>query len=557
MRNLMRIIFVLAFFPVLGSRPAFSFAVVSGTSQATQAGVEILRAGGNAVDAMVAASFALNVTQPYNMGMGGGGFFLLAAPGVKGGPVVLEHREEAPVSAHKKMFLAPDGKPIPAFPERMTGPNPVGIPGTVAGLYQAHKKHGKLKWARLLAPAIILARQGFPISRAFEHVLDEEWQRISKFPDTARVFGDGQGKPLRMGRLLMQPELGQTLEAIAQGGGEAFYTGGLADKWLTSAQGLGVKFVKDDLRAYRVRVKNPVEFEVFGHRFFAPDAPSGGSLLVAGALRFLEQYYRSHPVPASDSPERVVVTSEAIRFYQALRDQKVADGIVGVFAFFGSGAEKDAWREISQRIEGRFKFLNAGAARSAGSASGSTEKTGHTAHLSVVDDRGMAVSYTTTIEEHFGSGLVVPGFGFLLNNELSDFSPDPENINAPAPGKRPRSNMSPLLVYKGTRLVGVLGCAGGSRIPTTLVQILENLMMFQMSAQAASAFPRIHPALVDGREVLEVEPAFGEGTMAALKKLGLTVQVVPLSTTAQVLFRRKGWEAAAESRSDGMGIVVE
>ena len=555
----------MTFLLILCSSRAFPFAVVSGTPQATQAAIEILRVGGNAVDAMVAASFALNVTQPYNMGIGGGGFFLVAPPGPaldsSVSPVVLEHREQAPASAHKAMFLGTDGKSIPSA-ERMTGANPVGVPGTVAGLFEAHKKYGKLKWARVLKPALELARQGFPISSNFELVLKDEWARISTFPETARVFGDGHGGPLKMGRLLKQPELAQTLSEISQKGGSAFYEGALAEKWLASAQGLGVKLVKEDLRAYRVRTKKSVEFEVFGHRFYTLDAPSGGSFLVAGALRFLEQYYRQHPVPAADSVERVVVSAEAIRYYQGLRDQKIADGVVGSFDFFWSAAEKSAWTEITRRIDERIKSSAvAGVSRL---SNGALEKTGHTAHLSVVDDHGMAVSYTTTIEQHFGSGLVVPGFGFLLNNELSDFSADPENINAPAAGKRPRSNMSPLLVYKGKRLVGVLGCAGGSRIPTTLVQILENLFIYGMNAQAASAFPRIHPAIIaseGGREVLEVEAAFGEGMIGALKKLSLEVTTVPIRTTAQVLFRgdgvRDAWQAAAESRSEGMGVVIE
>lgn len=542
---------------LLSSAAAYPFAVSMPTQWSTETAIEILRQGGNATDAMVAASFVLNVTQPYNMGIGGGGFYLLEN---RGRVQFWDSRETAPSSASEKMFLGKDGKPINYYPERVSGPNPVGVPGMVAGLWSVHKKLGKLPWKTVLAPSVRVAREGFPITQDFARIIAAEWPRLSGIPTTAAIFGDKEGGPLKTGRLLRQPLLAQTLERIARDGAESFYSGALAASWLAEAAALGVKISAEDLSRYAVRETPPIEFKVFGLRAVTAPLPSTAGVMVAGALRFLEHYYRSHDVPAADSPTRVIVTTEALKFFQALRDRDHADlgsSKIDPKNFLGSPEEKKAWEEIESRvlakrdkIETRFTSVTRPKDMASENASS------HTAHLSIVDDHGMAVAYTSTIEQWFGSGLTVPGHGFLLNNELSDFTAEPGKPNSPAPGKKPRSNMSPMLLFEGKKLVGSLGCAGGGRIATVVVELLENYFIHKMSLREAIAFPRFHPV----GDLLELDPAFSGKLDQSLKEAGYEIKRVFPGGVPHALLRRSGrerWEAAAEPRADGMAIVLE
>jgi gamma-glutamyltranspeptidase/glutathione hydrolase len=542
--------------------PAFPYAVSTGTVWATEAAIDTLRHGGNAVDAMVAATFVLGVTQPYNMGIGGGGFFLAAK---NGKTYYWNHREMAPASANERMFLDSNGKPLRHYPEAVTGPNPIGVPGTVAGLYEAHKKLGALPWKKLVAAAIERAKLGFPLYTGFARILDGEWPRISAFPSTAAVFGDHEGGPLRRGRVLRNALLAHTLERIADGGAPEFYAGALAQEWIAEAGKVGVKITLEDLKSFKVREEAPIEFHVFGLKAFSPPPPSASGLMVAGTLRYLEHYYKEHDVPAADSPARVITTTEVLRYYQELRNAKLADegwSQIDPRKYLGSSEERSAWAEIDKRVGERLdKIRTAVTSTSApaplvASVASYAGSGGHTAHMSIVDDHGMAVSYTTTNEEWFGSGITVPGFGFLLNNELSDFTSEPGTPNSPAPGKRPRSNMSPLILMdSANKILGVVGCAGGGRIPTAIVELLEGYYLQKMTAREAIAFPRFHPE--EGR--LLVETTMPASTVRKLRDAGYDVQVEDFGATAQALLRhdsKEGWEAATEPRADGLGIVI-
>lgn len=535
---------------------AHAFAVATGTPWATEAAAEILRQGGNATDAMVAASFVLNVTQPYNMGVGGGGFFLAS----KEGKVYFwDHREMAPDSAHEKMFLKSNGDPISYYPERVTGPNPVGIPGTVAGLYEAHKKLGKLPWKRLLKPAIRIAHDGFPLSPKFAEALADEWSRISMFPFTAATFGNGEGGPLPEGRMLKQPLLAQTLEKIANGGAPAFYTGELSRTWISEAQKLGIKINSEDLKNYKVRSIAPISFHTFDLDAVTAAPPSGAGITVAATLRYLEHYYQTHDLPTPLSATRIIVTTEALHFFQQVRDQSLADppyGKIDPQKFFNSRDEKLAWDEIDKRIGARLDRIQTRFTQNTMLNTTTDEQSphSHTAHMSIVDDHGMAVSYTTTIEEVFGSGLVVPGHGFLLNNELSDFAAEPGRPNSPASHKRPRSNMSPLIFFKDHKPVGVIGCAGGGRIPTVLVEVLEGYHLHKMGAREALASLRFHPT---GDNKLQIEKSAPASVLQQLKDAGYILEVGKVGGAAMALLRRgpkDSWEVASEPRTDGLAL---
>ena len=577
-------------FMILGSAKAYPYAVATPATWATETAIDILKRGGNAVDAMVAASFVLNVTHPALMGIGGGGFFIAA----KNGKTISawNSRETAPANAHDKMFLDSEGKPLRHYPEAVTGPNPVGVPGTVLGLWEAHRKLGSMPWKTLLQPAIKIARAGIPITGKFEELLESQWPRISAFPTTAALFSDRHGSHLKAGRTFRNPMLAETFEKIATMGGPAFYQGKLAESWLAEAKKFGVSITADDLKNYKVREVNPIKYDVFGLRAITMTPPSASGLTVGGTLRYLENYYRTHELPAADSPARVIVTNEALRYFAVLRNKTMADpphNTIDPQKFLGSADEKKAWTEIDARVKERlekiqtaFTFLEVSAPRLAlsalnkrraatreltTSASSTTEvesPSSHTAHLSIVDDNNMGVSYTTTLEEWFGSGITVTGHGFQLNNELSDFAKEPGHPNSAAPGKRPRSNMSPHLFFdKNGALVGSIGCAGGARIPTMVVEALENFYLHKMTAREALAYSRFHPT-DDGK--ISVERTMPKATIDSLKDAGYDVDVKEvfgesaLGGTAQAVMRRTAaaaWEAASEPRSDGLGIVMK
>ncbi|MEW6055941.1 MAG: gamma-glutamyltransferase [Bdellovibrionota bacterium] len=556
---LLNFFYFILFMPQL----ALGFSVATPSPWSTEAAIEVLRKGGNATDAMVAASFALNVSQPHSMGIGGGGFYLAS----KDGKVFFwDHRETAPSSAHEKMFLDEKGEPIPYEPERITGPNPVGIPGTVLGLHEAHQKLGKLAWKTLLEPAIRIAKNGIPISENFEEALKEEWERLSLFPTTSAIFGDREGSYLKAGRVLRQPLLANTLEQIQQKGAKDFYQGNLAKSWTNEAQQLGVKINLDDLKAYKVQKRKPIEFKVFGLTGYTAPPPSASGIMVAAVLRYLEQHYRGRELPSPDSASRVAVTAEAMRYFQKVRNENIADPTTNRLdpqKFLNSPEEKKAWAEIHRNVRKRLdqietavtlRNLDAGSTVSQGSFT----ENGHTAHLSIVDDSGHAVAYTTTIEAWFGSGLAVTGHGFLLNNELSDFNAEPGHPNSAAPGKRPRSNMSPTLLFENQKPVAALGCAGGPRIPTVIVELLENYYLHRMTAREAIAFPRFHYSINDDK--LYIEKGFPTSTLQQLKDAGYNVVMGQVGGVAQAVMRRSSknkWEAAAEPRWDAMAVSWE
>lgn len=549
-----------AVFVLATASAAHAFAVAAPTPQAADAAIATLKQGGNAMDAMVAATFALNVTQPFMMGIGGGGFLLAS----HNGKVTLwNHRETAPASARATMFLQSDGQPIPAR-QRMTGPNPVGVPGTVAGIYAAHQQLGTRPWKELLQPAIQLARDGFPIPRKFKEMLTLEWPRLSTYPATAATFGDANGNALQLGDSLKQPLLAKTFEAISENGAEEFYTGALARAWLAQAQRLGVKFTARDLKRYKVRLDPPVQYRVFGVNAYTSALPSAAGIMVAGTLRFLEYYYKTHALPPTNSVDRVIVTAEALWYFQKLRNATIADipySKLDPMTFLESADETAAWAEITKMISARLERLHGRS--SGGTASKIVRKKeayapgpdGHTAHISIVDDHGMAVSYTDTIEQLFGSGLVVPEHGFLLNNELTDFNAEPGLPNSPAPGKQPRSNMSPTLLLDDQKnIVGAVGCAGGGYIPTVIVETLENYYLHKMTLRKSLRAPRFHPM---GDNQLKIEKTMPSSTIAALKKAGYELtEVEVFNGIAQALLRRNAttaWEAVSEPRWDGVG----
>ncbi len=377
-----------------------------------------------------------------------------------------------------------------------------------------------------------------------------------------------------------------TLEKIANKGAEDFYTGELSKTWLAEAQKLGVKITAQDLKNYKVRVQKPIEYKVFGFNAITVNPPSTSAIVLAGAIRYLDHYYKFQSAKQNssitvDSAKRIIITAETLRFFQQLRDDKMADigfSKIDPVKFLNTAEEINAWTEIDKRITVRLDKIDTAVTTNKNDLNPFNEnhlfspstlialrkpadESSHTTHISIIDNQGMSVAYTTTIEAIFGSGMVVANHGFLLNNELSDFDLEPGKPNSPAPSKRPRSNMSPTIftqniVGKPSQTVAVIGAAGGTRIPSTLVEILENYYIHKMTAREAIAFPRFHP-MKDSK--IEIEKGYPASVLEKLTIAGYKVEEIPtMWSVAQILLRRNStdpWEAASEPRYDGLAIT--
>jgi len=562
-----RICLSLLLFHVCAPLAAFGWGIATSSDYATQAGIQMFKKGGNAVDAAIAAAFVVNVTTPHKMGIGGGGFILV---GKNGSVSCVNHREVAPKSAHPKMFFDADDKIIPYYPQRVTGPNPVGVPGTVAGFAAAHKRWGKLPWKTIMQPAIEVAQNGFPISSNVEADIKKNWSRIEQFAATKSTFSKNGQTPLVRGDLLRQPQMAKTLRTIANNGGSSFYTGPLAKSWLTEAQKLGVRLSEQDLKDYKVSFEKPITFKIFGKTAYMQGPPSGSSIAVGATLRFLEHYYRDKTVPSHDSVERYITSVEALAYFQKLRTETIADrgfATIDPQKYFESNAEKQAWIEIEKSINEKKSKIGTRVTHLLKDQLPKSQRPlprlpeyGSTAQISTIDNQGLAVSITNTIEEIFGSGVTVPQHGFLLNNELSDFDAEPGRPNSAAVGKRPRSTMSPTLLFDGKTPVAVLGASGGLRTHSSITLFLENYFIHKLDAKMAIASARIHPRWVQGKQfIAEVESFMAPDAVEALREAGYEVDVQSgVYTYPQMLIRREKtaqWEAAADPRYDGMGVV--
>ncbi|MGE4233763.1 MAG: gamma-glutamyltransferase family protein [Bacteriovoracia bacterium] len=545
---------ILLFFPVY----VFGYAVSTSSPYATRVAIDVLNEGGNAVDALVAASLVIGVANPYKMGIGGGGFFLVSN---KGKTYFLNARETAPNSANEKMFLDSYGKPL-AHIHQITGPRSVGIPGLVKGLAEVHRKFGRRPWKSLVAPSVEFAKRGVPISADFEKELHYNWSRMDAYEESKKIFGDGYGSYLKAGRSLVQKDLSKFLEHLAKNP-NLFYEGKIAKEWISAAKKLGVQIEAKELEKYKTKVDKPIVFKVFGFDGVTAAAPSSSAFVVAGVLRYLEHYYsKKKDLWSADSVERVIVTTETSKLFQELRDKIVGDtpseSLQAYFSRDGrpTEKEKEVWKKIDQAITQKFQEMKNPPKLAGPQPVNSDQQNSHTTHISIVDDKGMVVSSTLTIEAYFGSGMIVPGFGFLLNNELSDFDSIPGGPNTAKPGKRPRSNMSPIILQKSGKAVAVVGCAGGPRIPSAVAGILENFFIFKMNANEAMAFPRIHYGIHEGSSRLLIEKGYPPSTIKKLEELRYPVaRVDVMRSTAQALLRnspKQPWQAASESRYDGL-----
>jgi gamma-glutamyltranspeptidase/glutathione hydrolase len=471
----------------LGARGA----VASQDRLATEVGVQVLRDGGNAVDAAIAVAFALAVTHPAAGNVGGGGFMVVRT--ADGNVKAIDYREVAPSAATRDMYLDAKGNPTK---ESLIGPKAAGIPGTVAGLALAHAELGSVPWRKLVEPAIDLAKNGHKLDAQQAKNLDaaRNAMRTAGFASSAAHYEKPDGTAFAEGETWRQPELAVTLEAIA-GDAQAFYKGALAERMAEAVKKAGGIWKAEDLASYRPVVREPVRFEYRGHQIITMPLPSAGGVVLRQILHGSELLdVARHPWQSVDDIHAYV---EITRRAYADRNALLADpDFVRVPV-----AELASHEYIAKRMAD----VDAGRATpSAKVAPGTPSKaeSPQTTHFSVIDERGTAVSNTYTLNASFGAKWVIPGVGVLVNDEMDDFSVKPGSANlyglvqsepnAIAPGKRMLSSMTPTIVVKDGEVRAVLGSPGGPTITTTVAQLTRALIDYRQPLDVAVAAPRLH-----------------------------------------------------------------
>lgn len=468
-------------------------AVVSAEPHATTVGYEVLRAGGNAIDAAVAVGFALAVTHPQAGNIGGGGFLIYR--GIDGTELALDYRETAPRKAHKDMYLDADGKVIPRASTYTS--LAVGTPGAVAGLARAHELHGSKPWKDLLAPAIRLARNGFEVSSFLHASVRAKARVFAQWPASAAIYLP-DGEPLAQGAVFKQPELAATLERIANEGPKGFYEGKTAALFEAAMQKHGGILDAQDLAAYRPIERAPLRGTYRGHTVLSMPPPSSGGVALLQMLNLVEP--RNLRALGRGSSAALHFQIEAMKRAYADRARWLGDP-----DFYPVPIEGLVAKDYAERLGKGIEADKASKLVQAGTPKGAVlRESRETTHYSILDSAGNAVSCTTTLNSSFGNGQVVAGAGFLLNNEMDDFSAKPgvpnqfglvgAEANAIAPGKRMLSSMTPTIVLdaSGKRPWIVLGSPGGGRIINTVFQVLLNVIDHELPLHVAVAAPRIH-----------------------------------------------------------------
>lgn len=463
--------------------------VVSEQRLASAVGIDILRRGGNAVDAAVAVGYALAVVHPCCGNLGGGGFMTLRL--ADGRTTFLDFREKAPMAATPEMYRDAQGNVIKEA--SLYGYRAVAVPGSVLGLDTAWRRYGRLSRAAVMAPAIRLAREGFVLTRADTDILDTTLARLRQDPEAARIFLRPDGTPLQPGDRLVQADLARTLAAIARRGPAAFYRGRIAQAVENAAMRQGGVITAADFAAYAVAERRPLQCTYRGYVFHSAPPPSSGGTTLCESLNVLEGFDLAG-MGAGSAPALAVMT-EALR--QAFLDRNTFLGDPDfVDAPLSRLLSRDYAKSIGAEISGRAR--SSAALAPASQPSESTETT----HYSIVDAEGNAAAVTTTINGRFGAAVIAPGTGFFLNNEMDDFTvaPGAANLyglvqgaaNAIAPGKRPLSSMAPTVVTRDGRLFMALGSPGGARIISIVLQTALNVIDHGMAPQEAVDAPRIH-----------------------------------------------------------------
>ena len=539
--------------------------VAAANPHAAKAGLAVLRSGGSAVDAAIAVQMVLTLVEPQSSGIGGGAFLIHYSPGKRTAdsePKLhgYDGREIAPAAATDALFLNSLGRPLP-FQMRQAGGRGVGVPGTLRMLELAHKRHGKLPWKRLFDHAVLLAEKGFPVSPRL-HAMIKRDKNLKNFPTARRYFFNAAGEPLPVGTRLRNPALAETLRRIATGGAQAFYRGAIAEdiaRTVRNSDWLPAEMTTHDLARYRARDRRVLCRPYRQWRVCGMPPPTSGGIATLQILGLLEQFDLSRLRPGS--VQAVHLISEASRLAFADRNFYVADpdfvsvptdGLLDPDYLRSRARQISAGSSMSKALPGvppRVAMRNR-------APDDGDERPISTSHVSIVDSNGNAVSMTTTVGMPFGSRLMVRGF--MLNDELTDFSAVPRRhgqpiANRPGPLKRPRSSMSPTIVTdKQGRLVLTLGSPGGSSIIGYVVKTLIGVLDWNLSMQDAISLP--HHINKNARTELE-KGTLLEKIAPALERLGHNVRIRPKTSGLHgIRVLPAGLEGGADPRREGQAI---
>ncbi|MCB9523287.1 MAG: gamma-glutamyltransferase [Myxococcales bacterium] len=519
--------------------------VAADNATASAEGARVLAEGGDAVDAAITTALVLGVVHPFASGLGGGGFAVVHRRTADA--FALDFREVAPGKATANMYLDANGEVIEGASR--IGPRAAGVPGELAGLWALHKAHGKLPWARLVAPALRLARDGFPMHALLHSRLSRSLAQVAKSPDLAASFLDATGQPLPLGATVKRPALARTLALLQAKGADPLYRGDVGQRLAAAMAKDGGLITQADLAAYQVKRRPLIALDWRGYRVLSMPPPSSGGAVLAQVLKVLE------PVDLKalghNSSAYLHRLSEALKHAFADRAR-----IMGDPDFTPVPVDELLSPDAIARVQAAFR-PDATLAREAYGQPFTLPKDGGTTHFSVVDAEGNAVALTSTINTGFGSYYVAGDTGLLLNDEMDDFVAKPgvpnafgligREANAIAPGKRPLSSMTPTVVLKDGVPVLVVGGSGGPTIITGTVQVLLNVLAFDMPVRAAVEAPRIHHQWVPERVMVERD--LPVDVVDALKRRGHTVERWDRYNAVQAVGRDGLWLTGASDPS--------
>lgn len=536
---------------VLQSKSYDEATVVTADRYASEVGKEILQKGGNAVDAAVAVQFALAVTLPRAGNIGGGGFMIIRLE--NGETAALDFRETAPAAASRDMYIV-NGRYQSDLSRH--GALAVGVPGTVDGMLKAHERYGRLPWDVVMEPAIRLAEEGYELTFSQMESLNGNKERFLNFPSSLKYFIKKDSSDYREGEIFVQEDLAETLKRISRFGREGFYAGPVADAIVNEMKRNNGLITYEDLYNYKSKWREPLVAKYKDYKLFLMPPPSSGGIVMAQVLEMLEDYNVSEL--GHNSAAYVHLLTEALRRSFADRAYFLGD--------------PDFWEVPLEELisepynEKRMRTYNPKRATSSSEiAHGEIrilEESSETTHFSIVDEDGNAVAVTTTLNGSFGSNLTVDGAGFLLNNEMDDFSAQPGRpnmfgliggeANAIQPGKRMLSSMTPTIVTKNGKLYMVLGAAGGPRIISATIQSFLNVAEFGMRMQQATAAPRVHHQWLP--DMIQIDNfGLNPDTEKILKKMGHNIFELPtIGRTHNIFIDENGkLYSGVDPRGDG------
>ena len=526
----------------------------------TKAAKFVLDRGGNIFDAATAASFAISVERPHSTGIGGGGFMVMHHSATSKVEAV-DFREMAPRKSYKQMFMNSKGEQI--RDKSLTGSYAVGTPGLVAGVVEVHKKYGKLPLSVVMQPAIELAEKGMKVYPALHEAMQSEAKRLCKFKASKKIFLTKTCKALPVGTLLKQADLGKTLRLIAKYGSEGFYKGSVAKNIVDYQVETGGLMRHSDLANYKVKMRKPVEGSFRGHRIVSMPSPSSGGTHVIEILNILEGYDLQSMGP--QSPEAIHLTSAAMQVAFADRAAYMGDSD---FANNQTQLEKLITKDYAKAIRKRIPLDKAVSSDKFPIPFKELKESDHTTHFTIMDNEGNVVTSTQTINGWFGSAMVTPGTGIVMNNEMDDFASHVGGVNLFGavggkynlvyPRKRPLSSMSPTIVFdKENRPLMALGTPSGTRILTCVMQTILNSIEHQLPLWEAVAATRYHHQWSPD-EIRVGAPYFDSETEKKLKEMGYKINHKNLGCKIQAIKREEDGQlhGVSDPREEGMAYGI-